>query len=674
MNDQSDCLALLARWARRGALRELDCGFARFIAALDMATQPLALLAAALVSHQLGRGYVYLDLRAVQQDPAGYLALPPDAADELAAQLRGVRLADWQAALLACRCCADGSARDSGAPLVLAGSCLYLRRYWRHQAAVHARIVALAQPAPIAPPECIRPLLDTLFAPVPPGQPDWQKLACALVARSRLAVITGGPGTGKTSTVACLLALLLMLAADVQELPLIGLAAPTGKAAARLTQSLRVALDGLPWSVLPGGSALRQRLLTGIGSGAITLHRLLGARLYRRVSEPLPLDVLVVDEASMLDLALLDTLLAALPPHARLVLLGDKDQLASVEAGTVLGDLCRRAERGHYDAATCDWLAACTGTPLPEPLRDAAGWPLDQVVFMLRTSHRFGADSGIGRLAAAVHAGEAAAVHALLVAQLPDVCRLELLNTGDLSGDPALCALVLDEARPNPAYLLRQMRTARPASDASRAAWDGWAAQLLDDLARFQLLCALREGHWGVAALNAAIETLLRAVGALPMWLDGLWYAGRPVLVTRNDTRLGLMNGDIGLTLRIPARFDGVDGHGQPDPDAPLALRVAFPNDTGGVRWLSPARLPAVETVWAMTVHKAQGSEFEHTALLLPDRMAPVLTRELIYTSLTRARQRFTLLCPAGADAILEQALACRARCSGGPLCSETSI
>jgi exodeoxyribonuclease V alpha subunit len=662
--NQADALALLDRWTQRGALRALDSGFARFIALLDAQAHPLALLAAALVSHQLGRGHVCLDLQAVLQDSEGHLALPPDAAHELAALLRGVTLADWQAVLAACRCCASASigqpSEDDGTPLVLSGARLYLRRYWRHEAAVRARIAALAQPAPVAPPERIRPLLDALFPPAAPDKTDWQKLACALAARSRLTVITGGPGTGKTTTVARLLALLLALAGD--EPPLIGLAAPTGKAAARLTQSLRAALDALP--ALPGGDALRDRLLSG--ANAVTLHRLLGSRLYRLLGSrlyrpatgPLPLDVLVVDEASMIDLALMDALLAALPPHARLVLLGDKDQLASVEAGAVLGDLCRRAEHGHYDAAACQWLAACTGAPPPEALRDEQGLPLDQAVAMLRASHRFGADSGIGRLAAAVHAGDTAAARALLAQDLPDVRRLDL-GEGELSHDSALRALVLNLNDASPARALREMRATRPAPDAPRPAWDGWAAQSLRGLAQFQLLCALREGPWGVADLNAAIQAVLRAAGALPAGADGVWHEGRPVLVTRNDAGLGLMNGDVGLALRIPAHFDASGG---PDAAAGLALRVAFPDDQGGVRWLSPARLPAVETVWAMTVHKAQGSEFGHAALLLPGRMAPVLTRELIYTGLTRARERFTLIGPAGADAVLSQALARRVR------------
>jgi exodeoxyribonuclease V alpha subunit len=174
MSNQADGLALLGRWTQRGALRELDRGFAHFIASLDATAHPLALLAAALVSHQLGRGHVCLDLQAARQDPESHLALPPAAAQDLAAWLRGVTLADWQAALLACRCCADEFAGDGGAPLVLAGTRLYLRRYWRHETALRTRAAALAQPAPVAPPERIRPLLDALFPSVSSGQPDWQ--------------------------------------------------------------------------------------------------------------------------------------------------------------------------------------------------------------------------------------------------------------------------------------------------------------------------------------------------------------------------------------------------------------------------------------------------------------------------------------------------------------------
>ncbi|MDR0458323.1 MAG: ATP-binding domain-containing protein [Burkholderiaceae bacterium] len=293
---------------------------------------------------------------------------------------------------------------------------------------------------------------------------------------------------------------------------------------------------------------------------------------------------------------------------------------------------------------------------------------------MLRTSRRFGADSAIGRLAAAVHAGDAAAVRVLLAGPLPDLRRVEL-TSDDLARDPALRALALDQTQASPARMLHALRATRPAPGAPRAAWDGWAAQLLRGLEGFQLLCALRQGPWGVAALNAAIETLLRATGALTARPDDLWYAGRPVLVTQNDAGLGLMNGDVGLALRIPARFDA---RGQPDPSAGLALRVAFAQDApehgGGVRWLSAARLPAVETVWAMTVHKAQGSEFGHAALLLPGNLSPVLTRELIYTGLTRARQRFTLIGPPGADAALAQALNRRAQRPGGPLWPEDDV
>jgi exodeoxyribonuclease V alpha subunit len=371
----------------------------------------------------------------------------------------------------------------------------------------------------------------------------------------------------------------------------------------------------------------------------------------------------------MIDLALMAQTLSALPPHARLILLGDKDQLASVEAGAVLGELCKRAQDGHYNADTSSWLATCTGETVPVRLQDADGLPLDQAVAMLRTSHRFGADSAIGRLAAAVHAGDSSAAIALFQSGLSDLKRITVSDQ-DPAKDPALRGLALDLAHDSPASVLRYLKSTRPGELAPRADWDNWALAALGSLAKFQLLCALREGPWGVVNMNVVIEAWLRSTGALSVRSEsGVWYAGRPVLVTRNDSNIGLMNGDVGLSLLIPARFNTL---GQPDPAAGMALRVAFVGERGSVRWLSAARLPPVETVWAMTVHKSQGSEFDHVALLLPDRMAQVLTRELIYTGLTRARKRFTLVGTTNLGTVFSQTLARKVLRSGGTLWPET--
>ncbi|WP_295531879.1 exodeoxyribonuclease V subunit alpha [uncultured Pseudacidovorax sp.] len=666
-------LADLDRWVQQGWLRELDRSFALFCLQRDPEAGAELLLAAALASHQLGRGHVCLDLQATLADGRHSLSLPPDTAGTAAVGdgpqrwLQPLRLAAWREALAASRLCGRGDPAEGATPLVLQGPRLYLRRYWQYEQQVRARIEDRLPPAPVAPAERIRPVLDRLFGPGD-GTPDWQKMACALALRQRFAVITGGPGTGKTTTVVRLLALLQSMAmhGGTPGRPLrIQLAAPTGKAAARLTESIRGALDQLPWEQLPGGADLRSQ----VPAEARTLHRLLGSRpdtrrLRHHAGHPLPLDVLVVDEASMVDLEMMAALLDALPPQARLVLLGDKDQLASVEAGAVLGELCSRADHGHYDAATFAWLQAATGQAPPAALQDARGNPLDQAIAMLRVSRRFHAGSGIGRLATAVNHGDAGTALALFDDGLTDLRRCRLAAApGHLAQDAALRALLLaddgidddaqtaapagDRRQPvGPAHWLRRIHEERPDSDAPRSDWDAWAARLLQASGRFQLLCALRDGPWGVAGLNAAIAELLHAEG----WIAATqgWYAGRPVLVTRNDPALGLMNGDVGLTLQLPARFDDITG--RPVAEAGTALRVAFAaaDGSGGVRWTLPARLQAVETVFAMTVHKSQGSEFEHTALLLPPTSSPVLTRELVYTGITRARRWFTLAAPAG--------------------------
>jgi exodeoxyribonuclease V alpha subunit len=644
-----DCATLLAdlgQWVAHGWLRELDRSFALFLHELDPAASAPLLLAAALASHQLGRGHVCLDLTATLADSPASLSLPPahapDTGPALFARtpsqwLLGLRLDGWCAALRASRLCETGA---GSAPLVLQGPRLYLRRYWQHEQDVRQLVQARLAPDPVAPAAQIRPVLDALFsASTGANGTDWQKLACALALRQRFAIVTGGPGTGKTTTVVRLLALLQSMALQDGGAPLrIRLAAPTGKAAARLAESIRGALDRLPWGALPHGEALRPQ----VPSAATTLHRLLGSQPESRhfrhhAGNPLALDVLVVDEASMVDLEMMARLLQALPAGARLVLLGDKDQLASVEAGAVLGELCSRAQQGHYDAATVQWLRDCAGQRPPAALQDAAGQPLDQAIAMLRVSHRFTADSGIGRLAEAVNTGDARAAQALWRAGLDDLrsCRLSQPPAA-LAQDAALRALVLAEhAAPfGHAHYLRRMHTLRPPEHAAPAAWDAWAADLLQALGRFQLLCALREGPWGVAGLNTAVAELLRAAGLLH-GTQG-WFAGRPVLVTRNDYGLSLMNGDVGLTLDLPA----------PEPGMPSVRRVAFPagDGSGGVRWVLPARLQAVETVFAMTVHKSQGSEFEHAALVLPPQGSPVLTRELVYTGITRAKTWFTLV------------------------------
>lgn len=643
LNDHSELIALLAAWSERGWLRELDLALAQFFAELDPAASPLLILGAALASHQLGKGHVCLDLEATLADPDFALSLPPEGEDAeqitlLPSQvLAGLTLEDW---LVSCAGSELLQNREGAvAPLVLEGSCLYLRRYWDYERRVSARITERLRAVSDIPAD-LAPRLDTLF-PEPlmvDGErlADWQKLACALAVRSAFTMITGGPGTGKTTTVVRLLAL-LQEAAMATGAPLrLSLAAPTGKAAARLTESISGQVASLPVA-----EAVRQQ----IPSNVTTLHRLLGSRPDSRhfrhdVGNPLPLDVLVVDEASMIDLEMMANLLDALPAHARLILLGDKDQLASVEAGAVLGDLCRDAQTGGYSAATCDWLQDKTGERLVDPALVPGEQALAQHIVMLRHSRRFAGASGIGRLARAVNDGDAEAARATLTEGAQDLHLLRLSGEQDRAFERLLLDGLpgADERPIGYAHFLELMREERPILDAAPEAWDVWASKVLTAFDQFQLLCAVRKGPWGVEVLNERIAQALQRRGLLEQ--DHGWYEGRPVLVTRNDYSLGLMNGDIGIALRLPE-----------PPDSPGAiprqvLRVVFPrNDgSGALRYILPSRLSAVETVFAMTVHKSQGSEFAHCALILPDVLNPVLTKELVYTGITRARHWFSLV------------------------------
>jgi exodeoxyribonuclease V alpha subunit len=676
-------LATLERWVERGWLRALDGAFARFLLEETPDAPPLLLLAAALASHQLGRGHVCLDLQATLEDPAFALSLPPDGPQVLtdeppqppAEVLAGVTLEDWLAALDVAGLVGEEAGNT---PLVLAGTRCYLRRYWQYEQDVRAGIEArLAQRARIEselPAEAARAALDALFAPREAARStrgaDWQKLACALAARSAFSIITGGPGTGKTTTVVKLLALLqtLALGSKVSARPLrIRLAAPTGKAAARLNESIAGAVARLPFEALAQGvdaAALRNAIPTAV----TTLHRVLGTRPGSRrfrhdAANPLPVDVLVIDEASMVDLEMMAAVLDALPPTARLILLGDKDQLASVEAGAVLGELCERAREGHYTEATRAWLEAATGERIDAAMLDARGTPLDQAVAMLRESHRFASESGIGALAELVNTGDATGVAKIWQRGYADLARL-ICPAHD---DAPLRALIVDgrvsdapraqgsgAQRRGYRHYLETMRTTRPAAGATPEQLVEWAAGVLKAHTEFQLLCALRRGAWGVEGLNRRVARLLQEEGLIEPLGD--WYAGRPVLVTHNDYELGLMNGDIGIALDLPVH-EGM----------PPVLRVAFPSGdgAGGVKWVSPSRLQGVETVFALTVHKSQGSEFTHAALVLPDTYSPILTRELVYTGITRARAFLTLAVPEGRSVLDRAVVAKVQRVSG---------
>ena len=493
----------------------------------------------------------------------------------------------------------------------------------------------------------LKQTLSLLFDNKKQNTPDWQKIACALSLRSQFAIITGGPGTGKTTTVVKLLSVLQSLQQHDNKVPRlrIRLAAPTGKAAARLSASIAAQVSGLPDSA-------------DIPREVSTLHRLLGPLRHSRffkynAANPLPADVVVVDEASMVDIELMAHLMDALPAHCRLILLGDKDQLASVEAGAVLGSLCASADDGNNRSDTADWITRVCEETIPETKINRYGRQLDQAITMLRYSHRFGAVPGIGDLAKAVNAGDVPS-H-LFDGRYQELRWIKVQNSRDTAFENLIC-----DADHGYGFYLTRVQQA-PATDASAAHWDLWAEQILSAHAGFQLLAAVRKSEMGVEELNIRIRALLIRRGLIEdasatTTESADWYAGRPVMVTRNDYTLQLMNGDTGITLHYP----------DPAGKGRTALRVAC-RDTlnpGQIRWILPTRLQEVETVFAMTVHKSQGSEFTHTALVLPTHDSPILTRELVYTGITRASKQFTLI--AGDTRVLQHAVQTRVFRAGG--------
>jgi exodeoxyribonuclease V alpha subunit len=490
------------------------------------------------------------------------------------------------------------------APLILdRDKRVYLFRYWKYENRLAGALRAMAAYRPSgADVELQKDGITRLFGPPEGDGPDWQRIAAAAALRSRFTVVSGGPGTGKTTTVVKIIALLLEQARGARCH--IALAAPTGKAAARLREAIRTARE-----------RLREKtdVLDGIPDDVSTIHRLLGVipgscRFRHDAGNPLPHDIVVVDEASMVALPLMAKLVAALSGHARLILLGDRDQLASVEPGAVLGDICRRGGANRFSPEFRAYLAEVTGSS-PECAEGVESLsPLADSLVVLRKNYRFGSAGAIGVISRAVNDGDAEAV--LRELQGPpgrEVVRSDVPPAESLAA--ALEASVLQGYRE---YLEKE----DPA--AALAAFD-----------RFRILCAVRRGSHGVSGLNRAVEGILASRRLIAP--DRAWYRGRPVMVTVNDYAVRLFNGDIGITL--------------PDPDRPDALAVFFPAEKGGVRKVSPLRLPEHETVFAMTVHKSQGSEFDRVLLVMPPADNRLVTRELLYTGITRARESVVLWC-----------------------------
>jgi len=594
-----------------GLFSAYDLHFAGLVSRLGGAENHELALAAALVSRATGNGDVCLDLTACadQTMAESGAALPCPSVDR------------WVAALRENPAVGRPGERR---PLVLDdGNRLYLYRYWEYESRLAAAIRdRAASPVEDLDKARLQAAIRRQFSGRSGPGTDWQQVAVAVALLKRFAVITGGPGTGKTTTVARMLAVWDELNAGRPVRVL--LAAPTGKAAARLKESLRA--HGGPMAPTDSSG-------TGLTAEVFTLHRLLrpvaGTPFFQHhAGNPLPVDLMIVDEASMVDLALMAKLVDALPGAARLVLIGDRDQLASVEAGSVLSDICGRSRRPGFSPEFGSLIRHVTGQAIPP---GEGGPPLHDCIVELRTSYRFAAGSAIGELSRAVNQGDAQrAVEILSQTREGSVTWLEPL------ADAA--AITELEERVAAGYSVY-----RP---------EGSPAMILQNFGRFKILCAHRTGINGVEAVNRLTERLLQRQGRIRIdpRSGSPWYSGRPVLVTQNDYSLGLFNGDIGIALQ--------------EPDAePDRLAVFFTDAAGNLRRFLPYRLPEHETVYAMTVHKSQGSEFDDVLLILPVKDSPVLTRELVYTALTRARERITLF---GSRAVLENAVTRRIERTSG--------
>ena len=599
----------------------LDRHFALFIGSLAKKHKPQAALAAALVSSKTAEGNICLDLA----EYAGkQLNTPKEEEQKFSCPI----LSDWKQQLTQ----SGVAGHDEGdSPLVLDGNGkLYLRRYWQYENSIIRFIQQRSN-------EVHKDLnyhklskdLKKLFPSLPAGDIHRQQIAAIAAVTRSFCVICGGPGTGKTSTMAKIIALFKGQQDATTPLRIL-LGAPTGKAASRLQQA--IADTGL----LQTGSEQLQ---------AFTLHRLLGyipnSPYFRHNAEnPLNADIIVIDEVSMVDQPLLAKLMQAVPSSARLILLGDRHQLASVQPGSVLGDICRAEELTSFSRGFCQLIKELTEislAPSTHAHQEPAPPPLEDSFVELVQSYRFTPDSAIARLSRAVKNGdEVEALTILHNSADGSIAWSEVAGSGELSnkieeyeGFSQLTAL---QQAPEPYSCFTKLDC-------------------------FQILCPLRSGPFGMERINTLIEEKLvqQVQNAVSNQSSDHFAAQkttlscRPVMVTQNDYNLRLFNGDVGIIM--------------PDPENPQSLRAFFKDEFKMLRDIAPALLPGHETVFAMTVHKSQGSEFNSVLLILPDQDSPLLTRELLYTAITRAREKMVIW---GSETIFASAVKrCIKRTSG---------
>lgn len=587
----------LAMILESDAFSPIDRHFAELMQKLSGDDSPELVLAAVLVSRRLAEGHSCFSL----DEFAGKTF--PESATKTDFQCKCPPRDKWEKLL---RATSVVGQPGEDKPLILddAGR-LYLHRYWRYERLVADEFLRRSQqPAFALEAKRVATDLNKLF-PGTAEKPDWQKITAFAALRQKFSVITGGPGTGKTWTVARLLALLLEQPGG--ENLRVKLAAPTGKAAARLQESLSHALTGLACSEKTKTRLQAKDLTT-------TIHRLLGTipnsvKFRHAARNPLPVDVLVVDEASMVSLALMAKLLAALKPAARLVLVGDQNQLPPVDAGNVLGDLCRAAAINGFSKKFQDDYEQCSGEALPKR-NISADINLADTVIQLQTNHRSGEMIALNEIGVAVNSGNADAV----------INLLQNSATAALTWEPLPAANSLKAALRDAVVIHfgAVMKSASPVA-------------ALAALGKFRILCAVREGAFGTENINRLAEEILAEAGLIvPDKIKFGSYAGKPLMVTANNYALKLFNGDTGVAW----------------PEKNGASLIYFSNETGGIRAVARERLPEHESVFALTIHKSQGSEFDHVLIVLPEKTNPVLTRQLFYTGLTRARKSVRILAP----------------------------
>jgi exodeoxyribonuclease V alpha subunit len=605
----SNLMKKISLLQQRNILQEIDLELYRFFKEHHQEASEQVLLAACLVSYLFRQGDVCLLLEKYASEPLF------DEIEE-STNLEAPELQSWKEALQESPLV---GAPGEFKPLILdEGGRLYLHKLWHYERSLAEQLIERSTPKENEVDiDQLKNGLDRLFLDQTDNEVDWQRVAAAASVRNQLSIISGGPGTGKTSTVVCVMALLLEQFSDQERGLNIALSAPTGKAAARLKDSITSAKQDLNVS---------EEVRRAIPDETMTLHQLLGARRHTssfRFDEEnlLPYDIVVVDEASMVDQALMSKLINALLEDTQLILLGDKDQLASVEAGSVLGDICN-LDQNQFSKEMARWLAKLD-LSVPEEFVTDASQPLTDHIALLTKSYRFGRESGIAQLAESVNIGDSnRAIEVLESDTYSDVSLNSVQEQSDFED-------ILNQK------VISYVQNILESNSVDEA---------LDVFERFCILSPHRRGPRGVEFLNRYVEKILQQQALIPKYEQ--WYPGRPVIVNTNDYTLRLHNGDTGICL----------------PDEKGQLKVYFRHQ-GQVRGIAPGRLHNFSTAFALTVHKSQGSEFEEVFIVLPSSSSKVLSRELIYTAITRARTDITIL---GSQSILKQSISKKIQRSSG--------